>query len=108
MFILMMVFCGFLIDLNSVFVWLAWIQWISGFRYALNVVIINEFRSNATFCLANATNNCTTSGSDVLNERGLDYNTPWDMWKYFFALCMMVLTFLVLAYIQLIRIKKTK
>ena len=107
-FILMMVFSGFLIDLNSVFVWLSWMQWISGFRYALNVVIINEFRDNITFCLPNATSICPLTGSDVLTQRNLDYNTDWDMWKYFFALSMMVVTFLVLAFIQLLRIKKTK
>ncbi len=108
MFILMMVFSGFLIDLSSVFVWLSWIQWVSAFRYALNVLIVNEFRGNITFCLANATNNCTLTGLNVLQQRGLDYASDWDMWKYFFALCMMVFTFLLLAYIQLVRIKKTK
>jgi hypothetical protein len=104
----MMVFGGFLIDLNSVFVWLSWIQWVSGFRYAFNVVVINEFNNNITFCQANATNICTTTGSDVLDQRSLDHATSWDMWKYFFALCMMTLTFFILAFIQLIRIKKTK
>jgi ATP-binding cassette subfamily G (WHITE) protein 2 len=104
----MVIFCGFLIDLASVFVWLSWIQWISAVRYALNVLVINEFRSNITFCLANATSICPLTGSDVLDMRGLDHATDWDMWKYFFALCTMVLTFLVLAYIQLVRIKKTK
>ena len=107
-FILMMVFSGFLIDLSGVFVWLSWIQWISGFRYALNVVVINEFRNNISFCLPNVTDYCPTTGSDVLNQRNLDHATDWDMWKYFFALSMMVVTFLVLAYIQLVRIKKTK
>lgn len=104
----MVVFNGFLIDLNSVFVWLSWIQWISAFRYGFNVVVINEFNNNITFCLSNATSVCPTSGYDVLNERGIDHATSWDMWKYFFALCMMALTFFILAFIQLIRIKKTK
>jgi ATP-binding cassette subfamily G (WHITE) protein 2 len=104
----MMVFSGFLIDLNSVFNWLAWIQWISAFRYSLNVVIINEFRNNITFCSANATSICPMTGSYVLDQRGLDHAIDWDMWKYLFALCMMAITFLLLAYIPLIRIKKNK
>lgn len=103
----MMVFSGFLIDLKSVFNWLSWIQWISGFRYALNTLTVNEFRSSI-FCLANATSVCPVLGTDVLDQRGLDHATDWDMWKYFFALSMMTLTFLVLAFIQLVRIKKTK
>ena len=108
MFILMLVFSGFFIDLKSVFNWLSWIQWISAFRYSLNTLVINEFRGNITFCLPNATNICPLTGSDVLNKRDLEHATDWDLWKNFFALCMMALTFFVLAYIQLIRIKKTK
>jgi ATP-binding cassette, subfamily G (WHITE), member 2 len=104
----MLVFSGFFIDLASVFNWLSWIQWISAFRYSLNVLIINEFRGDILFCLANATNICPLTGSDVLNKRELQHTTDWDMWKHFFALCMMTTTFLIMAYIQLIRIKKTK
>lgn len=108
MFILMLVFSGFFIDLKSIFNWLSWIQWISVFRYSLNVLVINEFRGNITFCLANASNICPLTGSDVLSKRDLEYATDWDLWKNFFALCMMALTFFVLAFIQLFRIKKTK
>ena len=108
MFIIMLVFSGFLIDIGSIFNWLSWIQWISAFRYSLNVVAINEFRGNITFCLANATDVCPLTGSDVLTKRGLDHANDWDLWKNFLALSLMAVTFLLLAYIQLIRIKKTK
>ncbi len=106
-FVVMFVFSGFLVALDSVFDWLSWIQWISAFRYASNVLTINEFR-NIQFCLANNTDICPMTGPEVLTKQGLDYTTPWDMWKYFFALTMMAITFLLLAYIQLFRIKKTK
>ncbi|CAF4782215.1 unnamed protein product, partial [Rotaria sp. Silwood2] len=39
-----MMFSGFLIDLSSIFSWLSWIQWINAFRYASNVLTINEFQ----------------------------------------------------------------
>jgi ATP-binding cassette subfamily G (WHITE) protein 2 len=103
----MFVFSGFLISLASVFDWLSWIQWISAFRYASNVLTINEFH-HIQFCLANNTNICPTSGTDILQNKGLDYETDWHMWKYFFALTLMTITFFALAYIQLFRIKKTK
>jgi hypothetical protein len=51
---------------------------------------------------------CPLTGSDVLEQQELDYDTDWDLWKYFFALSMMTITFFLLAYIQLFRIKKTK
>ncbi len=102
-----MVFSGFLVDLDSVFNWLSWIQWISAFRYSSNTLTVNEFR-NITFCLANFTDVCPMTGSEVLTKQSLDYATDWDIWKYFFALTMMAITALLLAYIQLCRIKKTK
>lgn len=103
----MMVFTGFLVDLSSVFNWLSWIQWISAFRYGSNVLVINEFRE-MTFCLANYTDICPMNGTEILKKQSLDYATNWDLWKYFFALTMMTVTFLLLALIQLYRIKKTK
>jgi hypothetical protein len=104
---IMMIFSGFLIKLDSIFNWLSWIQWISAIRYASNVVMINEFRG-LTFCLANASEVCLTSGENVLKDKAIDHTVDWDLWKYFLALSLMVVIFFVLTYIQLIRIKKTK
>ena len=106
-FVIMLVFSGFIVELASVFSWLSWIQWISAFRYASNVLAVNEFR-NIEFCLVNLTSVCPMHGLDVLKLQALDYEKEWDMWKYFFALSMMTGVFLLLAYIQLFRIKKTK
>ena len=106
-FVVMMMFTGFLIDLTSVFDWLSWIQWISALRYASNILTINEFQG-LKFCLANLTNICPITGESVLDKRGLDHAHPWDLWKNFFALTTMSMVFFALAYIQLIRTKKTK
>lgn len=103
-FVVMFVFSGFLISLGSVFNWLSWIQWISAFRYASNVLTVNEFRSN-TFCLSGNSSVCPTSGSDVLARLSIDGATDWDLWKYFFALSMLAIAFLLLAFFQLFRIK---
>ncbi|CAF4951533.1 unnamed protein product [Rotaria sp. Silwood1] len=103
----MMMLSGFLIDLLSVFIWLSWIQWISAFRYASNVLTINEFQG-LIFCLPNQTDFCPMTGDEILDKRGLAHSNAWDLWKNFFALTVMALLLFILAYIQLIRIKKPK
>lgn len=106
-FAFMMIFSGFLIELSSVFSWLSWIQWISAFRYASNVLSINEFQG-LKLCLANQTKLCPMTGEDALNSLGIAHETLWDFWKNFFALTIMAMVFFTLAYIQLHRTKKTK
>jgi hypothetical protein len=106
-FVVMMIFSGFIVELASIFNRLSWIQWINAFRYASNMLTINEFH-NITFCLANMTHICPITGKDVLEEKQLDYKTDWDMWKNFFALTMMTIGLLPLAFVQLLRMKKTK
>jgi hypothetical protein len=86
---------------------LRWIQWISAIRYASNLLAINEFR-NLKLCLSNNTSVCPFAGEQVLTERQIDHTTQWDMWKNFLALSSMAIVFLLLAYIQLLRIKKQK
>jgi hypothetical protein len=104
----MMVFSGFLVDLATVFGWLSWMQWISAFRYSSNILTISEFR-HLTFCQTkNMSGLCPLTGEQVLNGRDLAHATYWDMWKHFLALTGMAMAFLILAYIQLVRIKKTK
>ena len=107
-FVVMMVFSGFVVDLATVFSSISWIQWISAFRYASNVLTISEFR-HLTFCQTiNSTKICQLTGKEVLDDRDLAYATDWDLWKHFLALIGMAVFFLILAFIQLIRIKKTK
>lgn len=103
----MMIFSGFLVDLTSLFTWLSWLQWVSAFRYGSNVLTINEFR-NLTFCLSDSPSTCPLTGVNILKKQSLEYSTDWDLWKHFFALTMMTIVFLLLALIQLIRMKKSK
>jgi len=105
--VIMMMFSGFLIDLASVFSWLSWIQWFSAFRYASNILTINEFQG-LTFCLPNLTDICPLTGKEILDKRALSHANAWDLWKNFLILTLMAIMFFLLAYIQLIRTKKTK
>lgn len=108
LFVLMMVFGGFLVKISSVVEFLSWIKWISIFRYSINIMNINEF-SGLTLCLQNNTSICPFNGTDIIRNRAnIEYNSQWDLWKNFVALHSMTLIFFTLAYLQLLRMKKTK
>ncbi|CAF2508741.1 unnamed protein product [Rotaria sp. Silwood2] len=106
-FVVMMVFSGFLIDLKSIFSFLQWIKWFSAFRYGTNLLTINEFR-HLKFCLPNNTQICPLTGEQILIQHDIAYNTNWDMWKNLLALLIMIMVFLIMAFIQLLRMKKVK
>lgn len=107
-FVLMMVFGGFLVQISSVVDFLSWIKWISIFRYSINIVNINEF-SGLQLCLNNDTDVCPFNGTDIIRNRAhIEYETQWDLWKNFVALNSMTIIFFILAYLQLLRMKKTK
>ncbi len=61
-----------------------------------------------TLCSANNTNICQTDGSDILTELEIEHSTSWDLWKNFVALALITIGLLILTYVQLRRIKKTK
>ncbi|CAF3991854.1 unnamed protein product, partial [Rotaria sp. Silwood1] len=62
-YVTMMLFSGLLINISSILSFLRWIQWISVFRYASNVLAINEFR-NLTLCLPYDIDQCSMKGED--------------------------------------------
>ncbi|CAF1121498.1 unnamed protein product [Adineta steineri] len=103
----MMVVSGFLVDLDSIFSFLQWIKWISAIRYSSNLLTINEFQ-DLTFCLSNNTHICPLQGEQILIERKIPYITDWDVWKNVFMMILMAVVCLIMAYIQLLRIKKVK
>lgn len=108
--VLTLIFAGFLVDVPSVTILISWIKWISMFRYSTNLFAINEF-TGLTLCLPNNhehSNNCSVDGLDVLKAQKIDYSSSWDLWKNFVALIGMIVGFLLLTYVQLRRMKKTK
>ncbi|CAF3342003.1 unnamed protein product [Rotaria sp. Silwood1] len=106
-YVTMMLFSGLLINISSILSFLRWIQWISVFRYASNVLAINEFR-NLTLCLPYDIDQCSMKGEEILLRRHISYTTTWDIWKNIVALLFISGTFFIMAYIQLLRIKKFK
>ena len=105
--VLTLIFGGFLVDISSVVRFLQWIKYISIFRYGLTILSINEF-TGMKFCKPGNSTVCPRTGEGVLTKMKIDHATGWDLWKNFVALASISFVFLVLAYIQLRRMKKSK
>ncbi|CAM5156676.1 unnamed protein product [Natator depressus] len=101
-FVFMMVFGGFLVNLNSMLSWLSWIKWISIFHYGMNALTINEL-TGAVFHL----NSSMVPGEVYLQQQGINYST-WGLWENEVALLCLSLAFLFFAYIQLLRVNRWK
>jgi len=121
-YIFMMMFGGFLANIDSILNWLEWIKWFSIFRYGINSLTVNEMSGLVFFdnpqadgfdgktCI-NSTSfariaNCTT-GEEYMERQGIPYG-DWGLWQNILALGTISLGFLMLAYIQLRRINKYK
>ncbi|XP_063067267.1 broad substrate specificity ATP-binding cassette transporter ABCG2b [Engraulis encrasicolus] len=101
-FVFMMVFGGFLVNLNSMLSWLSWIQWASIFKYGLQAVTINEMKDQVFISeLFNIT------GEAYMDSQDMDYSV-WGFWQNLVALLGITCVCLTLAYIQLRRINRWK
>jgi len=120
--IFMMLFGGFLANVETILPWLAWIKWISIFRYGINGLSVNEYEGmvfidntdqtgfNGESCLSTVDGsrftNCAT-GEEFLTQQGIDQGA-WGLWKNVVSLGCIALGFLMIAYIQLRRVNKYK
>ncbi|XP_070829217.1 broad substrate specificity ATP-binding cassette transporter ABCG2b [Chaetodon trifascialis] len=101
-FVFMMVFGGYLVNLNAMLSWLSWLKWISIFRYGLNAAFINEM-SGQLF----QGNNITVPGEVLLESQDIDYSV-WGFWQNHVALLGIISVCMFLAYVQLRRINRWK
>ncbi|XP_013866836.1 broad substrate specificity ATP-binding cassette transporter ABCG2b [Austrofundulus limnaeus] len=101
-FVFMMVFGGYLVNLNSMLSWLSWLKWVSIFSYGLNAVYINEMKGRLFY-----SNNTIVPGEVFLQGMGIDYST-WGFWQNQVALLGIIVVCMILAYVQLLRIKRWK
>nr|XP_006630613.2 PREDICTED: ATP-binding cassette sub-family G member 2-like isoform X1 [Lepisosteus oculatus] len=101
-YVFMMVFGGFLVNLNSMLSWLSWLKWISIFRYGLDALTINEMKGQVF------TNNYTiVTGEMYMTQQSIDYS-PWGFWQNEVALLGIMIVCMLMAYVQLRRINKWK
>uniref|UniRef100_A0A672MI76 ABC transporter domain-containing protein n=1 Tax=Sinocyclocheilus grahami TaxID=75366 RepID=A0A672MI76_SINGR len=66
-FVFMMVFGGFLVNLNSMLSWLSWLKWASVFKYGLYAVTINEMKGQSSTV-------AMLKGEMYLQSQGIDYS----------------------------------
>ncbi|XP_010731967.3 broad substrate specificity ATP-binding cassette transporter ABCG2b isoform X1 [Larimichthys crocea] len=101
-FVFMMVFGGYLVNLNAMLNWLSWLKWISIFRYGLNAAFINELSGQLFY-------NGTTviPGEVFLKAQDIDYSV-WGFWQNEVALLGITLVCMFLSYVQLRRINRWK
>ncbi|XP_051773651.1 broad substrate specificity ATP-binding cassette transporter ABCG2c isoform X2 [Ctenopharyngodon idella] len=101
-FVFMMVFGGFLVNLNSMLSWMSWLKWASIFRYGFNALAINELKDQVF------TSNYTRMTGDMyLDHQEIDHST-WGFWQNQVALTGIMSICLILAYVQLRRINRWK
>jgi len=100
-----LIFSGLLVDITSVVPFLSWIKWISIFRYSNNIFAINEF---VGLTLYSRNHTIRVNGTKILKKQNIKYIDQWNLWENFVALAGITLSFLLLTYIQLRRMKKTK
>ncbi|XP_045904151.1 broad substrate specificity ATP-binding cassette transporter ABCG2b isoform X3 [Micropterus dolomieu] len=101
-FVFMMVFGGFLVNLNTMLSWLSWLKWISIFRYGLNAAFINEMTGQIFY-----SNTTMIPGELFLISQDIDYSV-WGFWQNQVALLGIILVCMFLAYVQLRRINRWK
>jgi len=113
-YILMMLFGGFLANIETILPWLAWMKWLSIFRYGINALSVNEMtglelHGNVTVEVwgFNVTTTMTYTGDDYFTDQGIP-SGPWGLWQNIVAMFSITLAFFILSYIQLRRINKYK
>uniref|UniRef100_A0A1I8J2W0 Broad substrate specificity ATP-binding cassette transporter ABCG2 n=2 Tax=Macrostomum lignano TaxID=282301 RepID=A0A1I8J2W0_9PLAT len=107
-YVFMMIFGGFLMNIGSMGDWLSWCKYLSLFNYAFSALSVNEF-AGMEFCpttdVANVTRTCK-DGYMVLSDQKIAYSTGWDLWSNVLGMLLITFFFLGLCYVQLRRINK--
>ncbi|CDS42066.1 ATP binding cassette sub family G [Echinococcus multilocularis] len=114
LFVFMMVFGGFLINLNSMSPWLSWLRYLSIFHYTFGGLLVNELAelefcpsSNRTKQNFNDTRECQP-GRLYLDDLGYASRTAWDMWSNVVGLASIAVVCFTLCYCRLSRINTFK
>ncbi|XP_060939115.1 broad substrate specificity ATP-binding cassette transporter ABCG2b [Limanda limanda] len=101
-FIVMMVFGGFLVNLNAMLSWLSWLKWFSIFKYGLDAAFIIELEGQVF-----SDNRTMIPGEVFLKRQGIDYSV-WGFWQNQVALMGIITVCMFLSYVQLRRINRWK
>lgn len=108
-YVIMMIFSGLLVNLDTIPNWLEWLKYLSIFKYSFAALNINELK-DMTFVLGNSSEhvmNCVT-GNQYLDQQGISYETAWDLWVNYVALGIMAVGYLTLAFLRLLFMNKLR
>lgn len=109
-YVVMLIFGGLFLNITSLPLWIRWIQYLSIARLGLNALSANELEGQM-FC---DDNGLCINGTEFLVDQGIvqsddgDTFDVWYLWRNVLALGVMIIGLLILSYIQLRRIPKTK
>ena len=113
--ILQFLFSGLIVNVASLPVWIKWAEHISMVRYGIKAISVNlladlEFCGPREFTTKNGTvveDNVCEQGKQMLIERDLPNNDK-DKWFNWSMIAVMSLVFIVLTFVKLITLKKSK
>ncbi|CAH8538290.1 unnamed protein product [Schistosoma bovis] len=110
-YVFMMVFSGFLINLKSMAVWLSWLRYFSIFRYSMGGLLIMEM-TTLRFCPMDKSNTTINrqcqNGTTYLEDQEIPYMTGWDLWSNVVGLVVIMIAFYILCYVRLRLLNKYK
>lgn len=66
----MILFSGFNVNLNTVYVWLRWIQWISPLRYTMEILLRNEFDGNDKYIITESISSYSLDNASLTEQFG--------------------------------------
>jgi len=61
------IFGGFVVNLNDVFPWISWLQYLSPIRYGVEALLRNEFEDNDDY----------TNGDDIVESYDFNVGLGW-------------------------------
>ncbi|XP_072051510.1 broad substrate specificity ATP-binding cassette transporter ABCG2-like [Amphiura filiformis] len=96
---LMLMFSGFIININSIMSWLAWLKYINIIFYSYNTVVANEI-SGQVFCNPFPDNSTCAIGDDYLDQQGIDFSTR-GLWINQIGMACITIGCFTLTYIRL-------
>ncbi|XP_011408115.2 PREDICTED: ABC transporter G family member ARB_01379-like [Amphimedon queenslandica] len=103
-YVVQMLFGGVLLTLDTIPVWIRWLQYVSLFRYSIEAIVVNEV-DGLYFNQTINGSSVLVPGSELLSFQG--YKTSW-LWYDMIGLGGLAVLFLTLTYITLRLIKKEK
>ncbi|KAH8875584.1 ATP-binding cassette sub-family G member 2 [Schistosoma japonicum] len=110
-YVFMMAFSGFLINLKSMGAWLSWLRYLSIFRYSMGGLLAMEM-TTLQFCPMDKSNTTINrqcqNGTTYLEDQQIPYKTTWDLSYNVVGLLAIMIIFYILCYIQLRLLNKYK